>query len=354
MNSSINSRGQLVAEFLAGSWRIEQPEVAVDANDLELLTSLLYNSGSAGLAWWRIHQSDLKTTAPGEVLHQGYRLQALQSAIQEERIGVAFGLMRDAGIEPILLKGWVVARLYAHQTLRPYGDIDLVVQSRDYSRALEVLDRSETPVWWIDLHRKIIELEDRSIEDLYKRSRLETHQGHEIRILSEEDHLALLALHFFKHSAWRPSGLCDVAVMVESLSDEFDWSLCLGAEKARRAWIASALGLAEQLLGANLDRVPASLRSYRLPVWVVETVLKQWGSLVPEDHSLPGEPRPEFRHTLSNPATLVKELRGRWPDPITATFNLRAEPNNWPRLPYQLRAFVARAGRYVFDQLRAT
>ena len=48
--------------------------------ELELLTDLLYNSGSAGLAWWRIHQSELANTTPGELLHQGYRLQALQSA----------------------------------------------------------------------------------------------------------------------------------------------------------------------------------------------------------------------------------------------------------------------------------
>jgi hypothetical protein len=302
---------------------------------------LLYNSGSAGLAWWRIRQSEFANTTPGELLHQGYRLQALQSAMQEERIGVAFGLLRDAGIEPILLKGWAVARRYAHRTLRPYGDIDLIVRPDDFARARAILDRSETPTWWIDLHQSLVELDDRSVDALFQRSRMETHKGVQVRILSDEDHLALLAMHFFKHSGWRPSGLCDVAVMVESLSDSFDW-------------IASALVLAEQLLGADIDQTPKTLRSHKAPAWLLDTVLKQWGNLRPADSSLPGQPLPVFMYSLRDPRTLLRQVWGRWPDPITATLNLRAQPNNWPRLPYQLGAFITRAGQSLFDHLRAT
>jgi hypothetical protein len=348
------SQGQFVASFLAGSWRVQQEPVDVSLPELELLTDLLYNSGSAGLAWWRIHQSELATTTPGELLHQGYRLQALQSAMQEARIGVAFGLLRDAGIEPILLKGWAVARLYAHRTLRPYGDIDLIVRPDDFARARAILDRSETPTWWIDLHQSLVELNDRSVDDLFQRSRIETHNGVHVRILSDEDHLALLAMHFFKHSGWRPSGLCDVAVMVESLSDSFDWSLCLGPGKSRRAWIASALVLAEQLLGADIVQTPKTLRSYKVAAWLLDTVLKQWGNLRPADSSLPGEPLPVFLYSLRDPRTLLRDVCGRWPDPITATLNLRARPNNWPRLPYQLGAFISRAGQSLLDRLRAT
>jgi hypothetical protein len=353
-SSTAKSRGQLVADFLAGSWRVEQSPAVVSPPDLDLLSNLLYNSGSAGLAWWRIHQSDLATTKPGELLHQGYRLQALQSAIQEERLGVAFGLLRDASIEPKVFKGWAVARLYAHRTLRPNGDIDLVVRASDYAAAREVLSRSETPTWWIDLHNRLIELDDRPVDDLFKRSRIATHKDVQVRILSDEDHLALLAMHFFKHAAWRPSGLCDIAAMVESLSEDFDWDLCLGSGKSRRAWIASALGLAHQLLGANIDKAPEVLLSHKLPRWLLDAVLNQWGSLLPADHSLPGQPRPLFLYSLRDPRTIFRELRQRWPDPIIATFTLRGQPNNWPRLPYQLGAFVARAGQYLFDHLRPT
>lgn len=351
---SLRAQGQLVADFLAGSWRTQQDPVVVSPAELDLLTSLLYNSGSAGLAWWRIHESELRNSASGELLHQGYRLQALQSAIQEERIGIALGLMRAGGIEPILIKGWAAARSYPHRTVRAYGDIDLVVKPGDYPIARAILDRSEISTWWVDLHKDLVELDDRSVDELFKRSRTENLKDLEISILSDEDHLVLLAMHFFKHSAWRPSGLCDVAAVVESLSADFDWKLCLGSSKRRTAWIASAIVLAHQLLGARIDSAPLIVRSHNLPAWLLDTVLKQWGRLFTAEHSLPGQPRPLLGYSLRNPRTLVREIRERWPDPIIATFNLRGQPNAWPRLPYQFGAFVARAGQYFIGHRRAT
>ena len=68
--STSRSQGQLVADFLAGSWRASQARVDFSVSDLEQVTTLLYNSGGTGLAWWRIHESDLKTTQCGELLHQ--------------------------------------------------------------------------------------------------------------------------------------------------------------------------------------------------------------------------------------------------------------------------------------------
>ncbi len=352
-SSTPRSRGQFVADFLAGSWREKQSPVVISPEELDLLSNSLYNSGSAGLAWWRIHESALGTSTFGEVLHQGYRLQALQSAIQEERIGVAFGLLRDAGIEPILIKGWAAARSYTNRTLRAYGDTDLIVKPSLYAAARAALERSETATWWVDLHKGLVELDDVSVDELFQRSRLETLKDLQIRIMSDEDHLSLLAMHFFKHSAWRPSGLCDVAAVVETLPANFDWSLCLGSSKRRTAWIASAIVLAHELLGANIDKTPLTLRSYRVPVWLRDTVLRQWGSLLSADHSLPFSPRPLFKYALRNPRTLASEMYARW-NPIIATFNLRVYPNNLPRLPYQLGAFAASAGHYLVDHLRST
>jgi len=332
--------------LLAGSWHVTQPRLDISLNDLELALALLYHSGGAGLVWWRIRDSDLRTTSVGELLHQGYRLQALQSAIHEQRIVTAFHLLRDAGIEPILIKGWAVARFYPHPTLRAYGDVDLVVNPAEYSAARRALDQNEAGSWWIDLHSEVSELRNRPWEELFARSRMEHLRETRVRVLCPEDSLALLAIHFFKHGAWRPSWLCDIALMIESLPRRFDWDLCFGSNQRRACWIASSIVLAHRLLGAQIDAVPLAAQVRDIPGWLIDATLKQWGNLHTRDH-LPVQPRPLFAHSLRSPRNLLKELRARWPDPITATFNLNGRVVSFPRLPYQIGGFALQAGQYL-------
>jgi hypothetical protein len=349
-SSTHRLQGQLVANFLAGSWRAKPAPLDDSLSDLERITTLLYNSGSTGLAWWRIRESNLKTSPCGEVLHQGYRLQALQTPINEERIVTAYRLLRDAGVEPILIKGWSAARFYPHRTLRPYGDIDLVVRPPEYAAAREVLKRDEAATWWVDLHQGPSEIDDRSPDELFERSQIVMLKDVQVRVLADEDQLALLAIHLFKHGAWRPTWLCDIAAMVEAIPAGFDGNICFGSNKRRARWIASAIALAHELLGANIDKVPSSGEAKILPAWLIDAVLKQWGNLFQTDH-LPVEPRPLMADSLRHPRTLLREIRERWPDPIVATFNLSGQINNLPRLPYQLGAFAVGAGRYVIDHL---
>jgi hypothetical protein len=65
-------------------------------------------------------------------LHDAYRLFALQAVLHEQRLTRAFALLRAAGVEAILGKGWAVARLYPDLGLRPYGDIDLYVRHHQH------------------------------------------------------------------------------------------------------------------------------------------------------------------------------------------------------------------------------
>ena len=349
-SSTSRLQGQLVADFLVGSWRPAQNPIDMSLSDLERVTTLLYNSGGTGLGWWRIHESDLKQSPGGELLHQGYRLQALQAPINEQRIVTAYQLLRGAAIEPILIKGWSAARFYQHRTLRPYGDIDLVVRPTEYSTAREVLKRDEARTWWVDLHKGLSELDDRPVDGLFERSQMVTLKDVQIRVLSDEDHLALLAIHLFKHSAWRPLWLCDIAAMVEALPAGFDENTCFGSSKHRAAWIASAITLAHELLGANVDRISKGRQAKDLPDWLIDSVLKQWGNLFQVDH-VPVQPRPLISYSFQNPRTLLSEILARWPDPIVATYNLRGQPNSFPRLPYQIGSFAAGAGRYLIDHL---
>src|SRR2546429_7543002 len=188
MNSSNRRRrGQSIADFLAGAWRNRQAMLDTSPAELELIATMLYDSGAAGLAWWRIRDSALKSTSTGDILHQAYRLQALQSAIREERTIAAFRLLRGAGIEPILIKGWAIARFYPHPTLRAYGDIDVFVNPAEYSAARQALDQTEAGSWWVDLHSHLSELGNRPWEELFSRSRIENLRETRVRVLCPED-----------------------------------------------------------------------------------------------------------------------------------------------------------------------
>jgi len=349
-HATARSRGLLVAATLAGSWRALLPTLRLSADDLDEVTPLLYNSGGAALAWYRIRETELRATASAEVLHQGYRLQALQIAMRLEKIELVYQLLGEANIDAIMVKGWAVSNFYPERALRPLGDIDLLVKPKDYEVARAIFERPEARSFWVDLHKGLVELPDRSVDELFARAQTVKLRATEVRVLSTPDHLALLAIHLLKHGAFRPLWLCDIGAVVESLPTDFDWNTCLGANKRRATWIASSILLAHQLLEASIDNVPLTESARQIPQWLVDSVLKQWGNLFPGDH-LPVQPRPLMIHSLGSPGEMLKAIRERWPDPIVATFNMRGRINNFPRLPYQLGAFAARAVGYLIDQL---
>src|SRR5207249_6620884 len=138
-----------------------QSPLCIDSVELDTVTPLLYGSGAGALGWWRIREADLRTTESGEVLHQAYRLQALQAKIHESKIQKIFSLLRAASVEPILIKGWAISRLYSQAGLRPFGDIDLFVRPEGARKAQEVIQGEEAKDCWVDLHDRISELDDR-------------------------------------------------------------------------------------------------------------------------------------------------------------------------------------------------
>ncbi len=81
---------------------------------------------------------------------QAYRLHTLQAAIHEREIKKLFTLLRQADIEPILIKGWAVAQLYPEKGLRPHDDIDLIVRPDQYQAAKSALSNWREKR---DLHR---------------------------------------------------------------------------------------------------------------------------------------------------------------------------------------------------------
>lgn len=346
-SSEVLRKGTLVATVLSGAWRGSSfPSLDVSEGELDEVAPLLCGSGAAALAWRRLANTPLQNTSSAEVLHQAYRLQLLQADILKGKVEKVFRLLGASQVDAILAKGWAAARLYGDHSLRPYGDIDICIRPGQFKLAEQILSGPDARDCWVDLHEQFSEINDRSFDELFARSRLVNLGEEQIRILGNEDHLALLCIHLLKHGAWRPLWLCDIGAAIESLPPAFDWGVFLGHRKRNAEWIVSAIRLAHRLLGAKLDQVPVEAKTKDIPDWLVENVLSHWSNLFPGDR-LPMRPALLMANNLKEGRNIIKGALERWPDPITATFNLNGSFNNFPRLPYQVADFVLSASRYL-------
>lgn len=340
-NRMTKSRGRLVAEVISGSWRASPPALENSAEELEevLPLLLLSVSGVGALSWWKARHSSLRASRQGFELQQKFRQHALHTALHEQAIKHVISLMHSAGVDPLLVKGWAVARLYPEPGLRPYGDIDLCVSREQYPRAVAAMNSPEGKGYWVDLHEGVAKLDDQGFETLHARSQVVKLDDVEVRVPGVEDHLRILCVHLLRHGAWRPLWLCDVAALLETRAANFDWGRCLGEDPRRADWVACALGLAHQLLGARVEGTPVETRARRLPPWLTSTVLGKWGE--------PYRHRVHMEVFVRHPVGMLKEFRHHWPNPIEATINMHAPFNNAPRLPFQIGDSLTRAAKFI-------
>ena len=338
--------GNLVAKALTRCWANEDfREYALSREEFDQVTPLLYESGAAGLGWRRIRHTDLSRTESGELLRQAHRLQTLRAAMHEPQIQKTFRVLRGGGFEPILIKGWAIARLYPEPGLRPYGDIDLLIRPSDYRAAAEII-ASQAPDCPVDFHAPAFELADRSFDEVYARTELFACGEEAIRVLAIEDHFALLAVHLLKHGAWRPLWLCDLGLLLER--EQFDWQTCLGPDQQRQNWILSAAGLAHRLLQASIPDRYVAERAQNVPEWLIQSVLKQWES----PYAIVQPPityRAPITSYLRNPRGLFRDLVRRWPNPIYATVSVNGTFNERRRRRYELSNCLMRASRLLLN-----
>lgn len=329
--------GSLVATALAGAWRTNPGACALPQSSLEAAAPLLFGTGSAALAWWRLRDREPELGELGAHLRGVYQLFVLRTREGEARIVRVLSALRAAGVEALLVKGWSNASLYPAVGLRPPGDVDLVVPPDQEETCRRVLAELGETVWTVDVHVGTTRLVDREFGDLFARSRERRLGSTAVRVPAPEDQLRLNCLHLLKHGAWRPVWLTDVAAQLESLPAEFDWDLFLGGTPHRRDWMIAVLSLAARLLGADLSSIPSDCRTVRLPDWLEPAVLNEWG----------GTSRWPTRETavraaLTRPTSALRELRRRWPNPIEATCRYEGRFDDRSRLPFQARLFVRR------------
>ena len=334
------SAGHAVAIALEGAWRKSPPPLKMRSESVPAIAPLLLASGAGALGWWRLRHSEAQRLAPVRSLRKTYLQSAIQAVEHERQVALVFRAFRSSGVEPILIKGWGIARAYAETGLRPSGDIDLHVAPEHREKALEILNKRECQNCDVDLdHDAIRRFSELRFDELFHRSELAELNGTQIRVLGAEDHLRLLCLHLLKHGAWRPLWLCDVAAALESRPSSFDWDRCLGRNKRWADWIACTIGLANRLLGAELGDAPMKKRVDHLPGWLIPAVLKEWSAPYPPN-------LPLFTTQLKAgwwKAEMVSAVRQRWPNPIQATVDADGRFDDKIRLPFQIRHCVARA-----------
>ncbi|HMG32373.1 MAG TPA: nucleotidyltransferase family protein [Blastocatellia bacterium] len=338
--------GRIVARVLQTSWRSEPEVPSLAENELNQIAPALLKCGAGALAWRVISGSALAETSSGAKLQQAYRVHSLQAAMHAAEIDYAIGALNRAGVEPVLVKGWSIARLYPEAGLRPYGDLDLCFAPEEYRVALSVLSELDPTRFVVDLHEgfgKLDSLPDRELLERTERVRV---GGAVLRVLGEEDHLRILCTHSLRHGLWRPLWLSDISVAIERRKADFDWTRCLGEDDRQADWVRCAIALAGELLGADVSGTPASERVGSLPAWLVARVLKNWSRPYPELYPPQVYSRPMASY-ISRPSGLFQTLSVRWTDPIEASVRMRA-PFNWvPRFPYQLGYMTLRVTRFL-------
>ena len=313
---------------------------------LEALAPLLEGSGAGALAWRRLRHSPLREHPSARPLRQAHAHQALDAQLQEREIEKILLHLAAHGIEPLLVKGWSVARLYSEAGLRPFGDLDLVVRPEQGALAASVLqvdvDSDEGEGEFVDLKTRLRPIYGLPLDEALAEAQRVRVGRATVCLLSPEHHLRLLCLHFLRHGAWRPLGLCDIAVALEERPENFSWARCLSADRRLADQVACALGLAHQILGARTAGTAVEERALRLPPWLVPAVLRAWGAPMLAQHV----PPPLFAQMPRLPGPVMHALRLRWPSPVEAVVNTRFPLDIHP-LPAQVLLYVRMCLRFL-------
>ena len=334
----------MLVKFLHHSWREKTGELSLSKEELEYITPILIESGAGGLAWNQVRLSSFRETEFAESLHQGYRFVKLRVRLRELAAERAFKLFRTNGIEPILIKGWTIARFYADNAMRHYSDVDFFIPPDKFNLAQELFLKEAEEEFHLDLRIGTGYLDEYTFDEVFSRSKLVKLGETDVRVLSHEDLLRVACYHWLHDGGVRFTGLCDIALLVESRPENFDWKICLGGSKTRVNWIVCAIKLSEKMLGANLSGVPDEVKNFKVPKWLIKAVLKQWSRPIRERMYA----EPSLFLDLKNPLRFIKSAIKRFPpNPIQSTIMLKGSFNKTPRLPYQMGYYLLRVRKFL-------
>jgi len=267
---------------------------------------------------------------------------SLQAKALEVRVAEVFGLFRDAGIEPILIKGWAASRKYPENLIRRPGDIDLAVAPDEYERVWELSHRPEFAYFNIDLHKGLRQLDTIGWPDLFEHSMSIELNGTPVRVLCEEDHLRVLCVHWLIDGGGYKDKLWDIYYAVQNRSADFDWDRCLNVISAvRRKWVICAIALAHRYLGLKVDDLPFVDELEPIPNWITKCVEREWRRAYRLE--------PVLTSTHDKRLLLHQIARRIPPNPIRATIEAEGDLYGNRRRIYQAQVIGRRALPFVRD-----
>ena len=268
---------------------------------------------------------------------------SLQAQVQEARIVAALRAFRNNGIEPILIKGWAAARKYPKDRLRRTGDIDLAVAPEEYEEARKIAALPEVAGHNIDLHKGLRKLDTKPWPELLAKSQIEWIDDEPIRLLSDEDHLRILCVHWLIDGGRYRDKLWDIYYAVENRSASFDWQRCLDVPANRRRWVICAILLAQKYLDLRTDDLPFASEIKALPTWVIRCIEREW--------KRPYDLEPVLV-TTEDPKLFLHQITRRLPpNPIRATIEIDGEIYSNRRTLYQLRVLTTRALPFLINAI---
>ena len=269
------------------------------------------------------------------IIDDEHKWNLIERKAQQARALRAVSLLRQHGIESILIKGVAAGIYYPSDKLRDCIDVDLAVAKIDYAGALEITRSAEADGFAIDLHKELRHLDSVAWPDLMDNSRELNFDGGSIRTLRPEDHLRVLCVHWLTDGGTNRDRLWDIYYCVENRPDDFDWDRFLGMVSARRRrWLVCTIGLAHKYLGLDIENTPVSDLALDLPDWLTTTVEREWAARV--------KLRP-MENTLNEPTMFIRQVFKRLrPNPIWATVDLEGDFDARTRVFYQAANFLRR------------
>ena len=234
------------------------------------------------ISWQMAHKDDANPGLDYAALSQNAVTQACRQVIQENEFLNLILELREAGLEPLVLKGPVCRALYPKPLLRPSVDDDLLIPSEqaaafhsfllNHNLTPDAPDYDPDTDWELSYHRLdsplYVEVHkclfdpaapafrgwNSFFKDAAARAVPVQIQDVTLKTMHPTDHLLFLILHAFKHFLFSGFGIrivSDVALFARAYGEEIDFSYLAEACRELRCleFTAAVFRIADKYLG---------------------------------------------------------------------------------------------------------